>query len=533
MTSRKLGEAIPMRSNRREFTLGMAGAAGALALGSQPTSAQDEVEIPEGGTLQVAIIGEPPAVADAVFTTATVTNNVSQQIFETLFAFDSSFTPQPMLIEDYEGSEDGLEFTFKLRTDVPFHNGDPMTAEDVVASLNRWGEINGRGKLIYGRMDSIEATDASTVKMVFNQPSGVLPSFLARSEAMITPASVAEAAGTDQIPEDQLIGTGPFKFIEHQVDRYLRLGRFDDYAARNDPPNGLAGKRIPYLDGIDFVPVPDESVRANGLITGEYHFSDVLPSDLHEMLEMDPAVDPIIVQPYYWYSPHFNKAQGLFTNPALRQAVQLCFSESEAMLAGFGQEEFVRFDPSVCGEETPWYSTAGADVYDRVDLEQARALLKEGGYNGETVRWLATREYPYNFLMADFTRQGMEAIGMKVELIVSDWATLVQNRAKPDAYEIFLTGHSQYSHPATQPFNDPAWPGFWESEAKDTLVNEMVAETDLEKLKSIIDEYTALIWDEMPFVKCGDNFVLRGIRQEVVGYNNMPDWFFWNLGLNG
>lgn len=122
---------------------------------------------------------------------------------------------------------------------------------------------------------------------------------------------------------------------------------------------------------------------------------------------------------------------------------------------------------------------------------------------------------------------------MKVELIVSDWATLVQNRAKPDAYEIFLTGHSQYSHPATQPFNDPEWPGFWASDAKDKLVRQMVQETDLEKLQTIIDEYTALIWDEMPFVKCGDNFVLRGIRQEVVGYTSMPDWFFWNVGLNG
>ena len=531
MTSRVFQNALSMKSDRRQFTLGVAGAAGAMALGPQTTAAQED--IPEGGTLQVALIGEPPAVADAVFTTATVTNNVAQQMFEGLFAYDADFNPQPMLIEDYDGSDDGLEFSFRLRSDVTFHNGDPLTAEDVIASLNRWGEINGRGKLIYDRLDSIEATDSTTVRMTFNQPSGVLPSFLARSEAMITPASVAEAAGTDQIPEDQLIGTGPFMFVEHEVDRYLRLGRYDDYVSRSEEPNGLAGRRTPYLDGIDFVPVPDDSVRANGLITGEYHFGESIPADMYDMFEMDPGVESIIVQPYYWYSPHFNKAQGLFTNPTLRKAVQLCFSQSEAMLAGFGREDFVRFDPSVCGEETAWYSTAGADAYDQPDLDQARALLEEGGYNGETIRWLATREYPYNFLMADYTRQGMEEIGMTVELVVSDWATLVQNRADPEAYEIFLTGHSQYSHPATQPFNDPAWPGFWESEAKDELVNQMIAETDAEALQTIIDDYTTLIWDEMPFVKCGDNFVLRGKREEVVGYQNVPDWFFWNVGLNG
>lgn len=531
MTSRTLSRALMAKSDRRTFTLGVAGAAGATVLGAQRAVGQEDIS--EGGTLQVAIIGEPPAVADAVFTTATVTNNVSQQLFEGLFAFDSNFNPQPMLVEDYEGSDDGLEFTFKLRSDVTFHNGDPLTAEDVVASLNRWGEINGRGKLIYGRLNSIEATDSSTVSMTFDQPSGVLPSFLARSEAMITPAPVAEAAGSEQIPEDQLIGTGPFKFEEHQVDRYLRLVRNDDYSARNEEPDGLAGRHTPYLDGIDFVPVPDESVRANGLVTGEYHFADTLPADLYDMLEMDPSVESVIVKPYYWYSPHFNKAKGLFTNPTLRKAVQLCFSQSEAMLAGFGREDFVRFDPSICGEETAWYSTVGTDAYNNPDLDQARALLDEGGYKGETIRWLATREYGYNFLMADYIRQGMEEIGMTVELIVSDWATLVQNRADTEAYEIFLTGHSQYSHPATQPFNDPAWPGFWESEAKDDLVNQMIAETDSERLQTIIDDYTTLVWDEMPFVKCGDNFVLRGKREEVVGYTNMPDWFFWNVGLNG
>jgi peptide/nickel transport system substrate-binding protein len=151
--------------------------------------AQDEAEPSEGGTIKVAIIGEPPAVADAVFTTAMITNNVAQQIFEGLFTFDSKFSPQPMLVEDYEGSDDGLSFTFKLRSGVSFHNGDPLTAADVVASLNRWGKINGRGKLIYGRMDSIDAPDDSTVTMTFNQPSGVLPSFLARSEALIAPGA--------------------------------------------------------------------------------------------------------------------------------------------------------------------------------------------------------------------------------------------------------------------------------------------------------------------------------------------------------
>jgi peptide/nickel transport system substrate-binding protein len=518
--------------NRRTLVAGSVATAASLSI-SFPharATAQEE-ELSEGGTLRVAIIGEPPAVADAVFTTATVTNNIAQQAFEGLFAYDSAFNPRPHLVEDFDQSADGLTFTFRLRSGVQFHNGQELTADDVVASLNRWGEINGRGRLIYARLDSIAAVDGSTVEVVFNQPSGVFPSFLARSEAMIVPADIAEAAGANQLTLDQLIGTGPYRFGEHQIDRFLRFDRFDDYASRDDDSDGLAGRRTPYLDAIEFVSVPDESVRANGVLTGEYHFGEALPADFFDTLNSDPSVQAINVQPYYWYSPHFNKAQGMFTDVRMRKAVQLAFKQSEATLAGFGREEFVRFDASVCGEETSWYSVAGTEAYDNPDPDQARALLEEAGYNGETVRWLATREYPYNYLIADFVRQQLEAVGMNIELVVSDWATLVERRADPEAYEIFLTGHSQYSHPATQPFNDPAWPGFWESERKDELVNQMIAAADEAQLQTAIDDWTTLIWDEMPFVKVGDNFVLRGLRQEVKGYQNEPDWFFWNVGL--
>ena len=202
------------------------------------------------------------------------------------------------------------------------------------------------------------------------------------------------------------------------------------------------------------------------------------------------------------------------------------------MVAGFGRRDFIGLDPGVAAPETVWHSGAGEDVYNKMDVEKARALLQQANYNGQPIRWLATKEYFYNFPMADLIKQKMEAIGMKVELVVSDWATLVKNRADPDLYEIFLTGHSGYSHPATQPFNDKGWPGFWDNAEKDKIVGAMTAEPDPAKLKKIVDDYQALIWKEMPFVKCGDNYLLRAIRKQVKGYVNPPDWFFWNVALS-
>lgn len=492
------------------------------------TSAQDE-EIQEGGTLRVAIVGEPPAVLDSMYSTATVTNNLSAQLFESLFTFDSSFNPQPSLVEDYSLSDDSLTYTFQLRSGITFHNGDPLTAADVVASLNRWGAINGRGRTIYDRLDSIDAVDDLTVEMVFSVQSGVLLSFLARAEAFIMPASIAEAAGEDPLTE--FIGTGPFQFDEHVVDQYLRMVRFDDFVPRDEEPDGLAGRKTAYVDQIDFIPVPDESVRANGVISGEYHFGDPLPPDFFDTLDTDPGVETIVVKPYYWYAPVFNKQRGLFTDQNARKAVQLAFSQSEALKAGFGRDELIRADPSISGEETAWYSVAGADDYDQPDPERARSLLEEAGYDGETIRWIATHEYAYNFRIADFVRQQLEEIGMEVELIISDWATLVQNRADPDAQEVFLTGFSQYNHPATQPFNDANWPGFWDSETKDAAINALVEASDDDAVSAAVDQYTETFWTEMPAVKVGDNFVLRAISSEVVGYVNAPDWYFWNVGF--
>lgn len=529
MNRKKSGLLLPVSRRTALKGLGAATLASGIPFTRLSFAAAQDDTPQEGGSLKVAIVGEPPAVLDSMFSTATVTSNVSQQIYESLFAYDSQFNPQPMLVEDYSLSDDSLTYTFKLRSNVKFHNGDPLTAADVVASLNRWGAINGRGKTIFNRMASLTATDDLTVEMVFNEPTGVALSFLARYEAFIMPASIAEAAGEDQLTE--FIGTGPFKFSEHKVDQYLRVVRNDDYTPRDEEPDGLSGRKVPYLDEIDFIPVPDESVRANGIISGEYHFGDPLPPDFYDMLDSDPSVEALVVKPYYWYGPVFNKKEGLFTDQRARKAVQLAFSQSEALKAGFGRDELIRADPSVSGEETAWYSVAGADDFDKPDPERAKALLEEAGYNGEPIRWIATHEYAYNFKIADYVKQQLEAIGMVVDLTVSDWATLVQNRSDSTAQEIFLTGFSNYNHPATQPFNDSAWPGFWDTEEKTAAMTALVEASDETALKSAVDQYTETFWTDMPVVKCGDNFVLRAISSQVKGYVNSPDWFLWNVGL--
>src|SRR2546429_4635825 len=95
----------------------------------------------KGGTLRVAMIGEPPTL-DAHVTTATITRETGINMFETLFALDAKYQPVPLLVERYEIQDGGKRYVFKLRKGVKFHNGKELGAGDVVASLQRWGAMS-------------------------------------------------------------------------------------------------------------------------------------------------------------------------------------------------------------------------------------------------------------------------------------------------------------------------------------------------------------------------------------------------------
>ena len=147
---------------------------GAAAQPAQPAQGEPK----RGGSLKVAILGEPPAL-DPVFTTATVTANTTWHIFESLFHRNSKQEAVPHLIEKYEPSGDGKNLTISLRKGVPFHNDREMTSADVVASLKRWGSMAARGKLIFDRLESIDAKDKYIVAMAFKEPTtGILPVFV-------------------------------------------------------------------------------------------------------------------------------------------------------------------------------------------------------------------------------------------------------------------------------------------------------------------------------------------------------------------
>jgi peptide/nickel transport system substrate-binding protein len=525
--------------SRREFVGGAGLLIGGTALASfiansgplQPAAqaaAVAKAQPKKGGTLKVGFWSEP-GVLDPVFTTRYQTLDVVCNFFEGLFADSAKYSPKPMLAASYETSKDGKLVTIGLRKGVTFHNGKEMTAADVLASLRRWQEIGANGSVVAKRIDEIKAKDRQTITVAFNKATGLFPTFLSLPDATIVPEDVANAAGKQAMKE--LIGTGPFKFVEHLPDRHIRAVRYENYAARTDEPDGMAGRKTAYFDEVQWLIANEAAVRADGLTTGEYDFAGILSWTSYERLKADPKLAVHLTKPYEWLAIHLNKKQGMFTNLKMRRAIQKIVSLEPANRAAFRSPEFYRLDPGITSRETALYSEVGKELFNRPNLDEARGLLKEAGYKGEPVVWMTNKESQANYDLALTFKGQLEAAGMAVDLQVMDTPTLRARREKPELWNAFITGHPAQLHPVMHVFLNPRWPGWWESEKKDRLVDAILSETDPKKAYALVEDLQRLVYEEVALVKTGEYFILHGARKELKGYASMLRPFFFNVWL--
>jgi peptide/nickel transport system substrate-binding protein len=339
---------------------------------------------------------------------------------------------------------------------------------------------------------------------------------------------VVEAAGDGQIKE--FIGTGPFRLLERVPDRYVRMARFDRYAARSEPANGYGGRKVAYVDELQFIPVPDVSVRIAGVESGEYHFSDWITPDAYNRLLQNPRLDVMIVKPNEWITGVFNK-KSMFGNRTLRQAIVSALDMEPIMRAAVGNKEFYRLDPSLMFKEQVWWSEVGKEVYNHPDPAKAKRLMQEAGYKGETIRWMCTQFYEWMYKSALAAKQQLEEVGFKIDLQVMDWASVVSRRSDPKMYEIFTTGIALNSDPTQTVVINCDWPGWTCDPKADAMMARLAAETDFTKRYAIWTEIQKWFWEEVPVIKFGDFFILRIKQKQVAGYANRNRPFFWNAWL--
>jgi len=491
-----------------------------------------------GGTLRVGILGEPPTL-DEHQTTANLVADVTYPMYETLFAYDAEYQPIPHLVETYTPSEDGLTHTMTLRQGITFHNGEPMTAADVHASVTRWAEISGLGQALFEVVEEFVELDETTVELRLNSTFGPLLTALANNTqgCTIHPKSVLDAAGTLPFDDDsQLIGTGPYMLSERQADAYIRMVRFEDYVPREEPTNGYGGAKYAYLDQIEFLPVPDQAARVAGLQSDDYHIAQEISNDQYEVLSESPGIVAEIRPPSFLDMFFLNWRSPWMSNLAMRQAFQAALEHDSMLTASRGGGDFTRLDPGYMVQEVPWYTTAGEEFYNVNDPDLARQKLEEAGYDGTPLRFLTTQEYPFFYNASVIAQQQLEAVGFVIDLQVTDWATVIERRGDEDAWDIFITFHGLVTHPSqlTLVGQMGVYPGWWDSEESLALASDLLSATEFDAQYAIWEEIQRKIYTEIPAVKIGDAAIADYYSDQIGGWvsqleRGVP---YWNLWLN-
>src|SRR5260221_9058271 len=149
-------------------------------------------------------------ILDPHFTTSFTTRDFGYLVFDTLFAVDDHFEPQPQMVESYKLSDDRLTYTFVLRSGLKWHDGQPVTAADCVASIKRWASRDSMGQTLTRFITSLDATDAGTIKLVLKEPHGLVLDSLAKVGAPVPfmmPERIAKTPGSEQVKE--IIGSEP------------------------------------------------------------------------------------------------------------------------------------------------------------------------------------------------------------------------------------------------------------------------------------------------------------------------------------
>ncbi|MCP1200245.1 ABC transporter substrate-binding protein [Notoacmeibacter sp. MSK16QG-6] len=485
------------------------------------------------GTLRYATVGEPPSLDQQVIT-SDLSTTIAHHIFEGLYTFNAKNEPVPLLASGETVSDDGKTIVIALREGVKFHNGEDMTAADVVASLKRWGEFGSRGNLLFDHVESVEATGDHEVTLKLTNPFGPWKNLMAfiNGGPSIYPASVVEGATKEPIGQDGYIGTGPYKFSAWEPNRKIELVRFEDYTSPEGEADGYGGERTAEFDTLDFMPVPDVGARIAGVRAGDYDYAESIPGDLYEELKNDETVTTILNGGPIFGLVFMNSSEGpLKENFALRRAIQTALDKTTALQVAIGPEDLWRANGSFLPDGNVWYNDAGTENFSKGDAEAAKTMAQEAGYSGEPIKFMVSTNYPFHYDTAIVYTKQLANAGFNIDLQVYDWATLIEKRAQPDQWDLFFTHHGFVPDPILISVMNDTYPGWWATPEKTELKDKFTASSDPAEREKIWGEIQTLIYEQVPTMKTGDIYTYNIASSKLQGLGEATlIWpSFWNV----
>ena len=489
----------------------------------------------DGGTVTLPIQADPTmnpwhpnAFVESIF--------VNRVLFEGLTKPGKDLAPAPDLATKWEATPDGLTWTFTLRNDVKWSDGQPFTADDVAFTFNDIvgnKDLGANGRASYSAVKNVEVVNPQTVKFNMTRPFSALPSYLAYNSGILPKHSFqgqADPWNFNAFNKGTPVSTGPYKVESYTAGQSVVLARNDAF---------FGGK--PHLDKIVYKVVPDANTQVAQLLSGEL---SIMVLDNKAAVDRLKASDTLKVEPrslvqYFWVA--LNQTDPRFQDVKVRQAFLYAINRKaivDAVEKGYGKVANTAIPPALAS----YYDSSLEGKYP-YDPDQAKKLLAEAGWTDTNGDGIVDKDgQPFKFVLdtgqrgvlpqtSELIQQDLKKVGIQADLVTMEWNAwtnkVVVNRdyqatiawwVYPNDPDVFAYFHSSA---AGKDRNIPGYKG----QKLDEILQNGQSESDLTKRKQIYTDMQKEMAEQLPylFLWFPDELVVRNATLQGVPEINLRD----------
>lgn len=472
-----------------------------------------------GGVLRTGFQTDPVGL-DPHVTNATSSRNLLENTYDTLVRFDNTLQIVPGLAESWEASEDGLAWTFHIRSGVAFHDGTPLTASDVAFSINRIKDpaVASPRADDFAVVTSIDVVDDQTVVLHLSQPfSPLLAKLAATLNVIVSEATVAANGDLQSVVN----GTGAFKMVEYLPQTRMVFERNPDWWGTD-----ADGNQLPYLDGMIAYFYPDPTARATAIQTGSVDWIEYVPAPDIDVLNAARNVEVVGGLSANFRSLYLNVDVPPFDNALVRQALSYAIDEQAVVdLALFGTGGVPATGTTIPASN--FYGVQDSPYVGR-DVEKARSLLAEAGYaNGFAFDLYVTSTYDFLRTPAEIIQANLADIGVTANIVAEDWSIYLPKVLEGD-FTVTLLGESGQSDPDDFLYNvfytgNGGNLSHFSNAALDELLDRGRQVSDVNERRAVYQEAQHLIFELAPHVFLFHSAQYEAIRPNVHGFEHYPN----------
>lgn len=501
---------------------GLAKAAGGARI-SFPSSARQD-ETPKSGGVLLYGLSTDPSNFEPHVSSGGASGNLKLMVYNALLKYDATGAIVGDLVDSF-GFVDDLTYELTLKTGITFHDGSPLTVDDVIFSIQRIQnpDIGASNAQRLSTIASVEAGEGNVIRIKLSKIDPILPYNLADNNSLIISKAWIES-GVD--PKVTMNGTGPFKFVERQPGIVVRLEKNPNYFEPG----------LPYLDGIDYQPMADDNTRVTALRQGTVDFIDYVPYTQMDTIDND---DNLVFQSdavlgFGWLG--FVHDAEAVSDVRVRQAfaygmdrekmVQIAFAgHGSAITGGFIPEGWIGYSPDLEGTFN-------------VDYDKAKSLLKEAGYDSLDIKSVSTSTYSVIQRPAEAAQAELQNANINLDLELQEWLTFRETVAA-GTFPTHLWGTAlSYNDPdSLAPFIESTGSyakQFHFSDAKiDELMEQGRSTLDTEQRNQIYHDVQVRVNEIVPWI-----YTIRRVQGEahqnyVKGYTHLGTGSWTQVTLRG